>query len=55
MYLPNHERIILPSCIAGCGGSTEGSLGRAVVIVAGLNCRGPHLQTGAACAAPGEL
>ena len=33
MYLPKHERRYVPSCSAGCEGSTEGSLGRVVLIV----------------------
>jgi hypothetical protein len=39
MYISNHGEIEinLPSCTAGCEGSTEGSLGRAVVIVIDVN------------------
>jgi triacylglycerol lipase len=33
MYIPKYERIYIPSCSAGCEGSTEGSLGRAMLIV----------------------
>src|SRR5450756_650427 len=33
MYLPTHGGIYIPSCSAGCEGSTEGSLGRVMLIV----------------------
>ena len=46
MYLSKHERIYLPSCTAGCEGSTEGSLGRAMLIVVGRDqSGGPRAST----------